>query len=62
MTDEMKEEMSSVCNMGEAIRRKAEAEGMAKGLETGMEKGESRLASLMAKLKELGLSLKPSED
>ena len=46
MSDEMEEEMSGVCNMGEAIRRKAEAEGM--------EKGESRLGALMAKLEELG--------
>ena len=50
MSDEMEEEMSGVCNMGEAIRRKAEAEGM----EKGMEKGESRLGALMAKLEELG--------
>ena len=35
-----------MCNMGEAIRRKAEAEGM----EKGMEKGENRLGALMAKL------------
>lgn len=42
MNDELKEEMSSVCNMGEAIRRKSRAEGRAEG--------ETRLSMLMAKL------------
>ena len=42
ITDEMEEEMSGVCNMGEAIRRKAEAEGRAEG--------ENRMSILMAKL------------
>ena len=42
MTYDIEEEMSSMCNMGEAIRRKAEAEG------------ENRLGTLIAKLKELG--------
>ena len=50
MTYEMEEEMSSVCNMGEAIRRKAEAEGRIEGRIEGRVEGESRLGALMAKL------------
>ncbi|MBQ6400601.1 MAG: PD-(D/E)XK nuclease family transposase [Clostridia bacterium] len=46
MTYEIEEEMSGVCNMGEAIRRKAEAEGRIEG----RVEGESRLGALMAKL------------
>ena len=46
MTYELGKEMSSVCNMGEAIRRKAE--------QKGEEAGETRLGKLMTKLREMG--------
>ena len=39
MTYDIEEEMSSMCNMGEAIRRKAEAKGLAEGLAEGRAEG-----------------------
>ena len=57
MTYELGKEMSSVCNMGEAIRRKAEQkgwnEGHSSGWNEGHSSGENQMSALITKLKEM---------
>ena len=54
MNYELGEEMRSVCNMGEAIRRKAEKkgwnEGHSSGWNEGHSSGENQMSILMNKL------------
>ena len=50
MAQESKEEMRTVCNLGEAIARRSREEGIAQGMALGMKQA----AQLMAKLFSMG--------
>ena len=54
MNEELEEEMSIVCNLGEDIARKTRKVSFQEGFDNGQRAGEDKFASLMTRLMSVG--------